>query len=127
MLSDIQKEKIFEERDFHLIKKGLENPENLQEFEEVSKTVCEMNNAFIAYAYAERISPFCYGEEKYMKAMHLKDLQKVVIDSEDEEYMYYFGSNVCGADLESLIKAMPYGRLRNKLEKDATPIDQLDF
>lgn len=127
MLTNMQKEKIFEERAFRLIHKGLDNPENLKEFEQVSDAVCECKNAFIAYAYAERISPFCYGNERLMKAMHLKNLQEIVINSDDEEYMYYFGTRVCGAELKSLIAAMPYGGLRNKLEREAIPIDELDF
>lgn len=120
-------EKALEERAFELIKEGLENEDVLRKFSEISSNVCACNDVFIAYAYAERISPFCYGNKKFMDAMHIKELQKIVIDSGNEEYMYNFGTRVCGAELESLISAMPYGGLRRKLEIEATPIDELSY
>lgn len=119
--------KEFEKEGFKLISAGLDNEQNLKEFDLLSQKVCDFNNPFMAYSFAERFSVFCNENKKYMKALKFNQLQKIVINSNDEELMYLFGDRVAGADLKSITCAMPKGNLRKKLEKDMQPIDEYSF
>ena len=119
--------KLMEKQALHLISGGLENKENLKEFESISQKICNFNNPFMAYSFAERFSAFCIENEKYMKALKFNQLQKIVLNSNDEELMYLFGDRVVGCDLKLITCAMPKGSLRTKLEKNMQPIDEYNF
>ena len=119
--------KILENRAFRLIDKGLDKEENLNEFKSISETVCRYNDKFLAYAYAERLSIFCVGDEKKLKALKFKELQNIVLESNDEEYMYLFADRVVGADVKAITKQMPYGSLRKRLEKDLCPMGEYEL
>ena len=116
--------KILENRAYRLIDKGLDKEENLNEFRSISETVCRYNDKFLAYAYAERLSIFCVGDEKKLKALKFNELQNIVLRSKDEEYMYLFADRVVGADIKTITKLMPNGALRKKLEKEIRPVNE---
>lgn len=119
--------KEYEKEGFKLISAGLDNEQNLKEFNFLSQKICNFNNPFMAYSFAERFSAFCIENEKYMKALKFNQLQKIVLNSNDEELMYLFGDRVVGCDLKLITCAMPKGSLRTKLEKNMQPIDEYNF
>jgi len=119
--------KEYEKEGFKLISAGLDNEQNLKEFNLLSQKICNFNNPFMAYSFAERFSVFCIENEKYMKALKFNQLQKIVLNSNDEELMYLFDDRVVGCDLKLITCAMPKGSLRTKLEKNMQPIDEYNF
>ena len=119
--------KIIEKKGYKLIKQGLKNEDVLNEFSDLSKLVCSYNDALISCLYAETFSSFCYGNSKAMKALKLDKLQDIVMKGNNEELMYRFGTRVCGADLRSLIEAMPYGSSRKQLEREIQPINEANL
>lgn len=96
----------------------------LKSLNHFSTIILETKDAFLAYAFAERMSLDCYENEARMKAVQFNDLQKTVINSNNEEYMYLFADRVIGADVKSIVHAMPKGTLRKKLERELRPLNE---
>ena len=89
-----------------------------------STIILETKDPFMAYAFAERLCIDFYGNEERTKAIRFNELQKIVINSNDEEYMYLFADRVMGADVKSITHAMPNGTLRKKLEREMRPLEE---
>lgn len=98
--------------------------EILNSLNHYSNIILQTKDAFLSYAFAEGVSIVCYGNEARMNAVRFNDLQKAVIDSNNEEYMYLFADRVLGADVKSIINAMPKGILRKKLEREMRPLNE---
>ena len=92
-----------------------------------STMVLETKDPFMIYTFAERLNLNFYGKEERTKAIRFDDLQKAVIASNNEEYMYLFGDRVLGADLKQITHAMPKGNLRKKLEREMRPIEEYNM
>lgn len=96
----------------------------LNSMKHFSTLVLEKKDPFMAYAFAERLCIDFYGNEERTKAIRFNELQKTVINSNNEEYMYLFADRVMGADVKSITHAMPNGTLRKKLEREMRPLEE---